>query len=1030
MGLRLLGPLELVVDRRLLEIGGPRQRVVLSMLALNANRVTPVDHLIDAVWGLSPPSTARGQIQICISGLRKLFGESVQSGAIRTRPPGYLLEISPSELDSAEFASLVIAARAHAEAGRNAEAAATLRSALALWRGPALAGVDSDLVRRGAALLEDNRLAAVEERVRLDLALGRHEELSGELAALIDEFPLRERLYEFRMLALYRSGRQAEALEVNRRARSTLVEELGIEPGQKLQNLAGAILNRDPALDLQGVNAGSPTAGEATGKAQQQPVFPRQLPGSIADFTGRENHLAEILKVLADEPGAETDPYALRIVAIAGKGGVGKSSLAIRAAHELSEEFPDGHLYADLRGPNGADFTAKVLARFLRALGVAGTGVPDDLGERAEMYRSRLAGKRMLVVLDDVTSEEQVLPLLPGTPSCAVITTGRVRLSGLPGAHLVDVEVFGADHSMELLAKIIGNDRLLAEESSAIELVRLCDGLPLALRIAGARLASKPHWRISALVRRLADEARGLDEFTHHGLELRSNIGLTYRTLSSRNKRLFRLFALIQAPDFAGWTAAALLDSDVIDAEIALESLVDAQLLDTIEYPGERVRYRFHNLIRAYALERLVETEGLAERDDALIRVLGAYLALADQAHRNEHGGDYTILHGTAPRWLPVDCSEVGPGDNSMEWWESERRALVVAIRQAAAAGLDELCWDLALTMVSLFEVKGYFDDWRETARLGLEVTKRAGNRMGHAAMLYSLGSLHMSQKRLDEAEHCFKQALELFRADENTHGCALVLRNWAMVDRFQGRNVTMLAKYDEALDKMRSVGDPVGEAHILQNLARFWVGEGDTDLAREMLDNALTLCQKVGYLRGEAQVVNRFAELYLDTDRVELARQALHRVLLIVRNIGDRVGEVYALYGLGIIRHREGRLDNAEATLRHALSMARRVGERLIEGQALYALGEIELARGNGPPANKYFVEARRLFDELGSMLWQAKTLIHLSEVHQERGELATASQDVEHAARLLSDIESKQAAHLLLTLETKRSALLAERR
>ncbi|WP_370947382.1 BTAD domain-containing putative transcriptional regulator [Amycolatopsis sp. cg5] len=1036
MGLRLLGPPELVVGDRSLDLGGPRQRVVLSMLALNANRVTPVEQLIDAVWDTSPPSTARGQIQICISALRKLFGDNGQPGAIRTRPPGYLLEIASSDLDSEEFAAQVLSAREHSEAGNTSEAAETLRRALALWRGPALAGIPSDLVQRGAALLEDRRFAAVEERVRLDLALGRHERLSGEIQALIDENPLRERLYGFLMLALYRAGRQAEALEVCRRARATLIDEVGIEPGQELQKLERAILNRDPGLNLREAPApepalaalpSSPAEEHRPAAPAEQLVAPRQLPASIADFTGRERHLSEIKQILADDPDPSMASYAVRIVSISGKGGVGKSSLAIRAAHELAETFPDGHLYADLQSPNDDDRTAKLLARFLRALGVAGTAVPEDLQERAELYRSRLASKRLLVVLDDVTSEEQVVPLLPGSPSCAVITTSRARLSGLSGAHWVDVDVFDAEQSLELLGNIVGPERVEAEPESSLELVNFCDGLPLALRIAGARLASKRHWRISGLVRRLGDEAKRLDELAHRGLELRSNIGLTYRSLSSQAQRLFRLFALMRASDFPAWTAAALLDTDLDDAEDILETLVDAQVLDTVEYPAERVlRYRFHNLIRVYAWERLVEEETAAERDAALTRVSGAWLSLAETAHRKEYGGDFTILHGDAPRWEPPEPADTDTVGNPTTWWETERRALVAAIRQAAAAGLDELCWDLALTAVTLFESKGYFDDWRETTQLALDLTERTGNRRGHAAMLYSQGTLHMFQKRLDEAERCFRDALAIFESEGDRHGVALVLRNAAYVDRVHEQPEAMLDKYAKALDIMRSVDDRIGVAHVLCSLAKFRIDEGDADSAQEMLDDALTICQEVHCLRVEAQVLYRFADLYVAGDKIELARQALHRALRIVRDIGDRIGEAYALYGLGRVRHREGRLDNAETTLVHALSLAKRVGERLIEAQSEYALGEISLARGNTAAGAEHLAEARRLFDELGSSLWHAKTLVLLSEAHAAEGDVISASGEIDEATELLRTVESAESARWRTQLETARRALL----
>ncbi len=1006
--------------------------MILALLGLNANRVTPVEQLIDAVWDTAPPSTARAQIQICISALRKLFTDAGQSEVIKTYPPGYLLEISASELDSEEFAGLVVAARRQADDGKVAAAATTLRNALSLWRGPALAGVQSGLVRRGAALLEDGRLSAIEERVRLDLTLGRHEEISGELAALVDEHPLRERLYGFLMLALYRSGRQAEALEVLRRARTLLVEELGIEPGQELQDLERAILNRNTALDLRSAKTWSPAALPdervvPERAAAEQPIVPRQLPRNIADFTGREGHIDEIRRILSDDLSTATASYAVRIVAISGKGGVGKSSLAIRVAHELINVYSDGLLYGDFQSPGGDNRTATLLVRFLRALGVSGSAIPEDIQERAELYRTMLAGKRLLVVLDDVTSEEQVLPLLPGSPNCAVIVTSRVRLSGLSGADWVDVDMFDTDMSIELLAKIIGPERVRAERSSAVELVEFCGGLPLALRIAGARLASRPHWRIAELVRRLADEARRLDEFTHRGLELRSNIGLTYRGLPLPAQRLFRLFALVQAPDFPAWTAAALLNTDLAEAEDVLESLVDARMLDTTQYPGERIRYRFHALIRVYARERLIETESPADRALALSRVLGGWLALVDEAHRREYGGDFTVLHGHSPRWRPPGGGSAAVMDNPIDWWDSERAALVAAIRQAAAAGLDELCWDLALASVTLFELKGYFDLWRETAELGLKVTERAGNRTGMAAMLYSLGTLHMFQKRLAQAERCFAAAMDIFDADQHAHGRALVMRNSALVDGMLGNSMAMLTKYDYALKLMRAVGDRMGEAQILRYLARSRIDEGDIEAGRSMLDEALAICREVGCLRGEAQVVRQFAYLYLGTDQIELARQALHRVLLIVRDIGDRIGEAYALCGLGVVRHREGRPESAETTLLHALTLARRLGERLVEGEALYVLGEIGLARGDGSAAAAHLTEASHLFAELGSVLWQAKTLGLLTELQLANGDVSQAVRHLERAALLLAGAESTEAARLLARLEGTRSKLLA---
>ncbi len=990
------------------------------MLALNANRVTPVNQLVSALWDIEPPSTARGQIQTCVSGLRKQFGSNGHPGEIKTRPPGYVLEIAPTYLDIEEFAALVASAQLKADEGALADAAGILRQALSLWRGPALADVDSDLVQRAAAKFEDARLSAVEGRIRLDLALGHHQDVISELATLVDEYPLRERLAELRMLALYRSGRQGDALEVGRRTRAVLVEELGVEPGHDLQKLAAAILNRDPALDLV-TKAVEPPIVVERGAAEPQ-ALPRQLPASIADFTGREGTIEEIKQILSSEQDEKAASYAVRIVSISGKGGVGKSCLAIRAAHELTDYFPDGVLFGSLQNPGEGDPTSELLARFLHALGVSGSAMPEGVLERAQLYRSKVAGKRLLVVLDDVANEDQALPLLPGDPSCAVITTSRMRLSGLFGAHWVDVDEFESDIAMTLLVKIIGQARVQAEQESSAQLVKLCGGLPLALRIVGARLASRPHWHISALVRRLLDKASGLDEYTYRGLGLRFNIDLSYRGLRDEAQRLFRLFTLIRAADFPEWSAAALLDTDLADAAEVLESLVDVRLLDTIEYPGEPVRYRFHSLIRIYAQERLMATETESERTAALTRALGAWLALAEDTHRKEYGGDYTILHGNAPRWRPPGAEHVVSSENPMDWWAAERDSLVAAVRQAASAGMDELCWDLALTMVTFFEARGYFDDWRETAQLGLAVTENAGNRTGRAAMLYSLGTMHMYQKRLAAAEEQFQPAMEIFTADGNTHGRALVQRNLALIDELAGKSTAMLGKYHDALELMRSVGDRMGEAHILRSVANHWTKEGDLDTARTMFEEALAICREVTCLRGEAQVLLRIAYLHLKTDEIDLAGQELNRVLFVVREIGDRIGHVYGLYGLGVVKWREGHLDEAETAFEWALSSARLVRERLVEGQALCALGGINLARGETAASLAQINEASQLFEEYGSTLLHAKTLILLSRIYAENDDDDYA-QLLERARELLTGLDSAEATRWLTHLETSAS-------
>ncbi|WP_428963088.1 AfsR/SARP family transcriptional regulator [Micromonospora fluostatini] len=988
MGLRLLGPVELINGDRSLNLGGARQRIVLAVLGLNINRVVPVGQLIDAVWGNDPPTTARSQIQICISALRRLFEDAGRPQAISTRPPGYLLQLDTTDVDSLHFAALVAEARRQVDAGTRADAARTLRTALALWRGDPLSGVASDQVQRAATVLAEQRLAAVEERIQLDLELGAHQETVSELQGLVGEHPLRERLHTFLMLALYRCGRQADALKAARHARTVFADELGLDPSEELQRLERAILQRDPALgatdERPPAAAPAPTPKWTPPQPRGGPmvVLPRQLPASITDFVGRERQLDRICRLLARDPdGDQTTGHGMPIVVISGMAGVGKSSLAIRAAHELSDQYPDGQLYADLRSWDRQDHTAKLLARFLRALGVTGSAIPDGMEERGELYRSMLSGKRLLLVLDDVPPDIQLLPLLPGSSSCAVVITSRVRLTGLPGARQVDLELFDLTQSLEMLTAMVGPDRVAASRDDAAELATLCGGLPLALRITGARLASRPHWRLGGLVHRLRDEAKRLDEFVHHGLELRSNMELAYRGLDGAAQRLFRLCSVMRAPDFPSWTAAALLDSSTFEAEDILEGLVDAQLVDTVQYPDAAPRYRLHDLIRVYAAEKLAETETDEEPTAALSRVLSGWLALAEEAHRSTYGGNYTTLHGTAPRWIMEHADAVAYLGDPAHWWETERRALIVAVRQSADAGLAELCWDLALTSVSLFEAKGYFDDWRECTTTAYGAAERAGNRVGMAAMRYSLGTLYMFQTRLADADACFTTALEIFTAEGVEYGGALVLRNAAHIDRLRGDTASMLAKYARSLEIMRRVGDRIGEAHIMRSLAQHRMDDGDHRGAIELLDQALTICRETGCLRVEAQVTHRFAEVYLATDQIELARQALHRVLRIVRDTGDRIGETHALYGLGLLRHREGRPDNATMILTHTLERARQLGERLVEARARYSLGEIALATGRLTAGVAHLRSARELFEQLGSTVWHERACSLLAE-------------------------------------------------
>lgn len=620
--LRLLGPAELGSPAT--PVGSPRESVVLAVLALDANREVGADRLVDALWGEQPPATARSQVQICVSALRRRLRDAGGFATITTRAPGYRLDVAAGDLDLTRFAELAVRARTDDDA---------CEAALALWRGPAFAGLDSEALTRAATRLAERRLDLVEQRVRARLERG--DDVLPELTALVDEHPLRENLHLLLMRALHRGGRRADALTAFRRARDVLVDELGVEPGPELRDLQAAIL-----------------AGERPAvRDVVAPPVPRQLPAPATNFTGRDAALRAISARLCGPADPQT-PFAVRVVGISGAGGVGKSALAVRAAHELAAQFPDGQLYADLHDDSAEDSTtwsARVLGSFLRALGMAEELLPRDPRERAELYRTRLADRRVLVVLDGVRREADVLPLLPGSAGCAVLTTSRARLTGLPGAAGVQLDVLEEDVALRLLATFVGDDRLRAEPEAAEALVAACDRLPLALSIAGAKLASRDHWALGDLLDRLTDEKRRLDELSFRGVQLRSTIALSYHGLSEPARSLFRRMATPQHLDLPHWAPGALLDLPHVTAEDALAELLEANLIADGAPPSALSRrWRFHDLVRVFATERASAEDSVAEHAAALRRLGSGWLGLAAQAQRPEFG-DRLDLRGTAP---------------------------------------------------------------------------------------------------------------------------------------------------------------------------------------------------------------------------------------------------------------------------------------------------------------------------------------------------------------------------------------------
>src|SRR5580700_879819 len=543
MRFRLLGPLEIRAGEDWLGIGAPKWRSVLAALLINAGQIVPVDTLINEVWGETPPAKAGNLISIYVLRLRRLLGDT-DSTLLVTRAPGYLLRLAPGDTDAQVFESLVREGRRAYAAGDPERAAAQLAEALALWHGSPLADVPATtLVETEAERLTELRLDAAELRVMAELACGSHAQVIPELRRLLADHALRENLWLLLMRALDGAGRHAEALEAYGQARSVLAEELGVDPGAELRKCYAELLAKDDELTKDAGDApGSISAGTVTaGSRPPAPVVearvsrpvpaPAQLPADVADFTGREDQVKHLCDLLVGG-GVDADPGAVRIALVAGSGGLGKPSLAVHAAHRVSGSFPDGQLYVDLLGATPQPLPpADVLARFLRDLGVDGRDIPAADDERAARYRTVLAGRRMLIVLDNARDAAQVRPLLPGTASCAVLVTTRSRMPDLASTRLVDLNVLDDEDALTLFTRVVGDERVTAEPEATAELLLACAGLPLAIRICAARLATRPGWTIRAMAGRLRDTRRRLDEMRVGDLAVRASFQVSFTTL-------------------------------------------------------------------------------------------------------------------------------------------------------------------------------------------------------------------------------------------------------------------------------------------------------------------------------------------------------------------------------------------------------------------------------------------------------------------------------------------------------------------
>lgn len=933
MEFEVLGPVRVRSAGELVPVTAAMLRTLLGVLLARPNVPVSADALIDLLWAGNPVESANKKLQLHVHRLRQRLGEP---GRIRFEHGGYTLRVREGELDSDRFERLL--AQAVAEPGP-VRVVELLRDALSLWRGEPFGEIgEVPLVRGAAERLAERRLVALEDLYAAELATGHAAEIVAELAELAARHPLRERFQAHHMVALYRAGRRADALSAYRRTRAAMVEELGLEPGPELQRVEQAV--------LAGTLEDAPPA--PPGPAGSAP--PAQLPADVTDFVGRAEHLATACEQLA--AAGDTVP----VVVVSGKAGIGKTTLAVRAAHRARQSFPDGQLYVNLRGADTRPIAAAdVLARFLRALGVPGPSVPEDPDERAALYRSRLAGRRVLVVLDDASGVRQVRPLIPGTPGCAVLVTSRSRLAGLANVRPMDLDVLDPDQAVELIAAVAGVERVAEQAHAAAEIVRLCGYLPLAVRIAGARLAARPHWPLNRLATDLGDEHRRLDQLRVGDLEVRASFALSHEGLDPPARRAFRLLGLLGVTDFPAWTAAALLDIDRSAADELVDALVDAQLIDVAGRDAlGQTRYRFHDLLRAYARE-LAGARPRAERTAALRRVVGGWLALADEAGARIPTSAFGAPRRQVPCWRPDDEVLSVARADPMAWFRAEWPSLITTVEQAFAAGLVELGAALAGGLAPVFVVRGLYDDWRHLSTLILDGARAGGHRWWEATAQRSLGELDLMKGRFDAAVARLEEAERIFDELDDDEGRALI-------------------------------GAALGAAFTEQGCD----DDGD-GVAFAQLEHARKLLVDLGDRRSAAVVLRRLGRLRQRQHRYADAA-AYFEWALDGLDPTEVVAEAGLLERLGEIRTMQGRGSEARIVIERALQLHRRHGNLFGEARALGSLGELHRAEGRPASALDHLGDALRRWRQIGFVREQARTLRLLGAVHEQIGNTEAA--------------------------------------
>ncbi|MFD5077744.1 BTAD domain-containing putative transcriptional regulator [Streptomyces sp. NPDC058371] len=928
----VLGPLEIWDGERRIKPGGPVNERVLAMLLLEAGRVVPVSRLIQAAWDQEPPPTAVHQIRKAVAGLRRRLPSGHE--LITTEPPGYRAVLSDGQLDLRMFDIRVRRAQEARTEGLPDNAVMQLKAGLDLWRGPVLGGTGGPVIDAVAAAWEERRLAATEQGFELRLEQGEASGLIGELREAVTAHPYGEVLRGQLLLALYRAGRQTEALEEYTRLRISLAEEIGIDPGPKLAALYEAILRGDPELD-------APPAPQDT---QEPPLAvteaaPCTLPYDLADFTGRQE---EMRRLTAAPPatGERTSPH---ILVVDGMGGSGKTALAVHAAHRLADSYPDGQLYLDLRGftPGEEPLSpGTALGVLLRAMGVAGKSVAEYSLSRCAQWRVTSAHRRLLLVLDNAADAAQVRPLLPASPGSLVLITSRVGLPELEGAQELSLGLLTDEDSVELMSRILGADRVAAEPDATASLVQLCGRLPLALRVSAARLRKRPHWTLRHLAERLGDDTRILGELESGDRSVATVLRMSYDAMKPEHRAHFRLLSLHPGTGFAAPVAAALLDTDPHSTERILEYLLDVHLLMEFEFG----RYSFHDLVHSFA--RTLPADEAEQREAAVLRLAERMLTELERACDALFPG--RVRYGNAP--AADDGTKTPPPEpqEAQRWFTQEWRNVVAVVHLADQYGLHWHAAWLSRGIGFYLHTQSYFSDFEQMARLAVDNARKQGD---PELLCVSLINLAVAQWHRD-----------LFQEG--------------------------IASSEEALAIASGLADPRTEAACLSRLGVLCTSVGRLEDAVEYLARASEAHRVLCSAREEAQALANLCFARERLGRLPEAVRAGQRAAALAWSTGDAGIEVTALANLSLAHLGLERLEDAAHCLTRARALCEPLRAPALTSLVLCNLAEAELRAGRPHTAHDHGTAALDLARGHGSRARQAAAENMLGRVDRAQGE------------------------------------------